>query len=134
MLKLYTDASTKGNPGPSGGGIVLIEDGQQTQLTHPLAVMTNHEAEFAILDYALAYLLAQEKQEQTLFIYTDSKIVATSLEKNFAKNPEFMPYVRRISTKMKQFNTCFLEWIPESQNKGADHLARQALQKILKNQ
>ncbi|HAP9760915.1 TPA: ribonuclease HI, partial [Enterococcus faecium] len=24
MLKVYIDASTKGNPGPSGGGILIV--------------------------------------------------------------------------------------------------------------
>ncbi|WP_082383758.1 ribonuclease HI [Lacticaseibacillus thailandensis] len=46
MLKLYTDAATKGNPGPSGAGILIVGHGDTVELSTPLAVMTNHQAEF----------------------------------------------------------------------------------------
>lgn len=32
MIKLYTDAATKGNPGPTGLGMLVVKDGQQQQL------------------------------------------------------------------------------------------------------
>ena len=35
MLKVYIDASTKGNPGPSGGGILIVYQGKQEQLSIP---------------------------------------------------------------------------------------------------
>ena len=46
MIKAYIDASTKGNPGPSGGGIVLVSEGIHLQKAIPLSVLTNHQAEF----------------------------------------------------------------------------------------
>ena len=85
MLKVYIDASTKGNPGPSGGGILIVYQGKQEQLSIPLSVGTNHQAEFEV----------------------------------FLKTLEFL--------KNKD-----LQWLPENKNKGADNLARQALQKQLK--
>ena len=36
MLKLYTDAASKGNPGPTGLGALIIADHQQYQLTATL--------------------------------------------------------------------------------------------------
>ena len=41
MLKVYIDASTKGNPGPSGGGILIVYQGKQEQLSIPLSIGTN---------------------------------------------------------------------------------------------
>lgn len=32
MIKLYTDAATKGNPGPTGLGMLIVKDGHQQQL------------------------------------------------------------------------------------------------------
>ena len=36
----------------------------------------------------------------------------------------------RISTTRKEFSLLLIKWLPESQNKAADMLARQALQKF----
>lgn len=50
LIKLYADAATQGNPGPSGAGIVIVRDGAQSQQYEYLGDMTNHEAEFCLLD------------------------------------------------------------------------------------
>lgn len=53
MLKVYLDASTKGNPGPSGGGIVIVGTDLHEQIAFPLPDSTNHQAEFAVMVNAL---------------------------------------------------------------------------------
>ena len=56
MLKVYIDASTKGNPGPSGGGILIVYQGKQEQLSIPLSIGTNHQAEFEVFLKTLEFL------------------------------------------------------------------------------
>ena len=48
MIKVYMDASTKGNPGPSGGGILIVHENRQEQLKVPLSEGSNHQAEFEV--------------------------------------------------------------------------------------
>ena len=57
MLKVYLDASTKGNPGPSGGGIVIVGTDLHEQIAFPLPDSTNHQAEFAVMVNALQLLI-----------------------------------------------------------------------------
>ncbi|MGX7419267.1 ribonuclease HI family protein [Carnobacterium gallinarum] len=133
MLKLYTDASTKGNPGPSGAGVVVISDTIYKQLTFPLpTILTNHEAEFEALICGLSYLREQNLHDETLMIYTDSKIVATAVDRNYVKKENYQIYLTEINALLAPFELTFINWIAENQNKGADHLARQALQERLK--
>ena len=46
MIKLFTDAATKDNPGPTGLGAVILIDGQQIQLTDHATNVSNHTGEF----------------------------------------------------------------------------------------
>lgn len=132
MLKVFIDAATKGNPGLSGAGIVLIDAGKQTQISAPLPIMSNHEAEFASLILALEKLIEREKNNQSILLYTDSKVVAQTIDKNFTNNEDFSPYLHRFNLLERKFPLLVVQWIPEAQNKGADNLARQGLQKALK--
>ncbi|OTP11931.1 ribonuclease HI [Enterococcus sp. 10A9_DIV0425] len=131
MLKVYIDASTKGNPGPSGGGIVIVTDQQQEQLAIPLSYGTNHQAEFEIFVKTLEILKNKKVMEETILCYSDSKTLVSTIDKNYTSNKDFIPYLLKIQTLLKDFSLLILQWIPESKNKGADNLARQALRKTL---
>lgn len=133
MITIHVDASTKGNPGPSGGGFVLSGDGVHIQQAFALTgELSNHEAEFAALLSTLEYVIDHELHSRTVMIYTDSKILAQTVTKNYARHPEYQKYLQEINEKLQMFSLIFIEWIPESKNKGADHMARQGLQKVLK--
>ncbi|MDR0922353.1 MAG: ribonuclease HI family protein [Lactobacillales bacterium] len=132
MLSIYIDASTKGNPGPSGAGILIIEDGNQEQYAYPLQKMSNHEAEFQTLILALNLILEQGREGQNILIYSDSKTVVSTIDKNHTNNPLFLPYLENFQRLERNFSLLVVQWIPESKNKGADNLARQGLAKALK--
>lgn len=132
MLKVYIDASTKGNPGPSGGGILIVYQGKQEQLSIPLSVGTNHQAEFEVFLKTLEFLKKNDLQNETIFCFSDSKTLVSTVDKNATKNELFLPYLQRIQELLSEFSLLFLQWLPENKNKGADNLARQALQKQLK--
>jgi len=129
MLRICVDAATKGNPGPSGGGIVVVGDGIHEQFHVPLGEHSNHEAEFKVFMNALQLLIDKEFNDQTILIHSDSKIVVQTIEKRYTKNLLFQPYLETFQQLEKNFPLLLIKWIPESQNKGADSLARQALQK-----
>src|SRR5690625_2996384 len=130
MIRMYTDAAVKGNPGPAGVGLLIIFDKEQKQITFPLeGTWNNHHAEFKAMQLGLKWLSDQQFTDEMVFCYTDSKIVAQSVEKKYVKNSVAANYLSEILTLMEQFSFISVKWIPESDNKGADHLARQALQK-----
>lgn len=131
MIKAYIDASTKGNPGPSGGGILLVDGQAQQQLHFPLPVLTNHQAEFAVLEQLLTHLIEAGQTAETIMVYSDSKVLVSTIDKNHTNNSDFQAYLIRIQSLLTHFPLLILQWIPEKQNKGADHLARQGLQKAL---
>ena len=133
MIKAYIDASTKGNPGPSAGGIILVGENLYVQKSIVLPHLTNHQAEFATFVALLDDLITQQKNNEAIIVYTDSKILAETVQKNYTKNLDFQKYLLNIQEKLILFPNLYLRWIPESQNKGADNLARQGLQKQLKN-
>ena len=56
MLKVYLDASTKGNPGPSVGSQFIVGEDLQEQQSLVLPTLTNHQAEFAAMHHALEFL------------------------------------------------------------------------------
>ncbi|WP_239254481.1 ribonuclease HI family protein [Listeria ilorinensis] len=126
-MEIYVDGASSGNPGQSGAGIVLIADGIYEQHAVPLGLYTNHEAEFIATKLGLE--LALPKQPTLIRLYTDSKIVIESIEKKHAKNLLFKPLLDEILQLIEQVPLFFIEWKNVAQNKQADQLARQAIQK-----
>lgn len=132
MLKLYTDAAVKGNPGLAGVGIVISGEGIHEQLSIPLkGDWNNHDAEWEALRLGLQWLIEHKKTETMLAIYTDSQIVATSIQKQYVKNKNFQNYLKAISEMIEHFLFAEVSWLPEKENKGADNLAKQALRKAV---
>lgn len=129
MLRIYVDAATKGNPGPSAGGIVIVSDSLHEQIHLPLGECSNHEAEFKVFIKALQLVIEKKLNDQTVLIHSDSKIVVQTIEKKHAKNPLFQPYLYTFQQLESHFPLLLVKWLPDSQNKGADTLARQALHK-----
>jgi ribonuclease HI len=132
MLKVYIDASTKGNPGPSGGGILIVHENKQEQLSVPLSKGSNHQAEFEVFLKTLEFLKEKGLNNETILCYSDSKVLVSTVDKNHTENSNFFCYLEKIKQLLPNFHLLILQWIPENKNKGADNLARQALQKQLK--
>ncbi|SER12044.1 ribonuclease HI [Gracilibacillus ureilyticus] len=126
MLKVYTDAATKGYPGPSGIGVYIKNETESFTISKFIGEFSNHEAEFIAVIEALSY--CQEFfPNEILSFRSDSKLVVETVEKQFVKNKVFKPYHEKISKMSEVFPYFFIKWIPEKQNHHADQLARKAL-------
>lgn len=133
MIKLFVDGAATGKEGFAAIGILIVEDGVQKQIGLPLEEqMDNHQAEFEALLYGLRHLKAHNKQDQLVFCYTDSKLVAESIRKKYTKKAEHKIYLEQVLQELAAFTNLYLEWIPEKENKGADNLARKALHQLTK--
>ena len=132
MIKVYTDAAVNGNPGDVGLGVLVLKDGDQKPFKISVEEkMDTHLAEFTAIDWALGWLLEEGVQEELIFMHTDSKVTADAIEKNYTKKEANRIVLKEIQKKVKHFPQLFVKWIPESENKGADQLARQALQQTI---
>ena len=132
MIKVFTDAAVNGNPGDVGLGVLVLKDGEQ--LPFKISVeekMDNHLAEFTAINWALGWLLEEEYQEELIFMHTDSKVTADAISKRYTKKEANRIVLKEIQNKLKDFSQLFVKWIPESENRGADQLARQALQQTI---
>ena len=84
---VYTDGSSRGNPGPGGYGIVMQKFGTDylKEFSEGFRKTTNNRMEL------LAVIVAREKikkEKQHVHIYTDSKYVSQSVEKKWVENWE----------------------------------------------
>lgn len=132
MIKVYTDAAVNGNPGDVGLGVLVLKDGEQ--LPFKISVeekMDNHLAEFTAINWALGWLLEEGLQEELIFMHTDSKVTADAISKRYTKKEANRIVLKEIQNKLKDFSQLFVKWIPENENRGADQLARQALQQTI---
>ncbi|KRL01538.1 ribonuclease HI family protein [Liquorilactobacillus capillatus] len=128
MIKLYTDAATRGNPGPSSAGVLIVSSDGQQQLSFKLPPSSNHRAEFHAAIKGFETLLTYYATSETIFFHSDSKIVITSLEKNYSKS--YAQELAALVSLQKRYRLVINRWIPEKQNKGAHNLAAQGLRQF----
>lgn len=132
MIKVFTDAAVNGNPGDVGLGVLVLKDGEQKPFKISVEEkMDNHLAEFKAINWALGWLLEEGLQEELIFMHTDSKVTADAISKRYTKKEANRIVLKEIQNKLKDFSQLFVKWIPESENRGADQLARQALQQTI---
>ena len=127
MLEVYIDAASAGNPGPSAIGIFIKGEGHQVKISESVGITNNHIAEFMALIRGLQE--AAKLSTGIISVRSDSKIVVASIEKEFVKNEEYKPYLNQALQLIEPFELFFIKWIPDSQNKAADALAREGIQK-----
>ncbi|WP_163654062.1 ribonuclease HI family protein [Listeria sp. PSOL-1] len=126
-MDIYVDGASAGNPGISGAGIILVGENLYEQHAYPLSVMSNHEAEFIAIKLGLE--LAVTKQAHFVRLYSDSKVAIEALEKRYVKNPLFKPHLTEILNLTEKIPLFYPAWRHVTQNKQADQLAKQAIQK-----
>jgi ribonuclease HI len=109
MVTIYTDGSSRGNPGPGGYGVVLISGNHRKEISQGYNHTTNNRME---LMSVIAGLEALKKEGEHVTIYSDSKYVVDAIEKgwvfgwekkqfNKKKNPDLWQRLLRAYRKHK---------------------------------
>ena len=127
MLEVYIDAASAGNPGPSGIGVYIKGEGHQIKISEYIGETNNHIAEFQALVRGLEEAI--KLGSNLVSMRSDSKIVVSSVEKAYVKSDEFKPFLERALQLIEEIDLFFIKWIPDNENKAADALAREAIQK-----
>lgn len=82
-ITLYTDGSSRGNPGPGGYGVILIWNHHRKELSQGYKLTTNNRMELMAV---IAGLEAIKKNEHPVTVYSDSQYVVNAVEKGWLKN------------------------------------------------
>ena len=79
-IKIYTDGSSRGNPGPGGFGVILISGDHRKEISKGFKLTTNNRMELLAV---IVGLEAIKNHDNVIDIYSDSKYVVESVEKKW---------------------------------------------------
>ena len=80
-VTLYSDGSSRGNPGPGGYGVILRYKGVSKELSGGEERTTNNRMELTAVITGLSAL----KEPCTVTLYSDSKYIIDAIQKGWAK-------------------------------------------------
>jgi ribonuclease HI len=132
-LEIYIDGASKGNPGPSGIGVVICKN-QETikNISSYIGHATNNIAEYTALLYGLQEAL--KLHAENVAINTDSQLLYRQIKKIYKiKNHNILGLYNQSIHLMSGFKNVSINNIPRQENRGADKLANQAIKNQLKS-
>ena len=83
IITIYTDGSSRGNPGPGGYGTILMAGPHRKELSQGYRLTTNNRMELMAV---IAGLKALKKDGMSVTIYSDSQYVVKAVEQGWLKN------------------------------------------------
>jgi len=132
-VEIYIDGASKGNPGPSGIGVVVCKDGSTIKnISDYIGHATNNVAEYTALIYGLQEAIML--RADTIKINTDSQLLYRQGNKIYKiKNPNIRGLYNQAAHLICSFKGFSINHIPRENNRGADKLANIAIKQALKN-
>ncbi len=82
-ISIYTDGSSRGNPGPGGFGVILLWNHHRKEISKGFRLTTNNRMELLAV---ITGLEAITKKELPVIIYSDSQYVVKAIEEGWLKN------------------------------------------------
>ncbi len=127
-IEIFTDGGSRGNPGPSGGGYGIFKAGELVaEGSHFYGHKTNNQAEYLALRDALrrAYELYAD---QKIVCYMDSKLAVEQVNGRWkVKSENVKPLFEEVRRIADQFENFSIKHVRREQNKLADRLANEAM-------
>ncbi len=127
-VKMYSDGGSRGNPGPSAGGFVVLdmEDRVLFENGKYLGITTNNQAEYHSLKGGLEAAL--QMGARTVHVYMDSLLVINQMKGIFkVKNKDLWPIHEAIKQLVPKFEQVTFAHVPRELNKLADAMVNQTL-------
>lgn len=128
VWKLYCDGASRGNPGPAGAGVVLLDPDDEIRLRYGeyLGRTTNNVAEYRAL--ILGLKMAANLGVNNIQVYADSELLVRQLNGSYrVKAPHLLPLWQQARNELQRFATYVIAHIPRELNGLADRLANQAI-------
>lgn len=121
-VKLYADGGSRGNPGPSASGFVILSTEGETIYKNGeyLGITTNNQAEYQALRLGLEAALHMFGA-RTVHVYMDSLLVINQMKGTFkVRNRDLWPVHDAVQKLVKKFIQVDFNHIPRELNKLAD--------------
>jgi ribonuclease HI len=83
MITIYTDGSSRGNPGPGGYGAILMYGNHRKELSQGFRMTTNNRMELMAV---IEGLKAINNNNMPVQVFSDSQYVVNAIEKGWLKN------------------------------------------------
>lgn len=134
-VKMYSDGGSRGNPGPSAGGFVVLDMDDQLLLESGkyLGITTNNQAEYHSLKGGLE--AAAKMGAKKVHVYMDSLLVINQMKGIFkVKNRDLWPIHQAIKDNLvPQFKEISFTHVPREYNKLADGMVNKTLDSVRDN-
>lgn len=120
-IKLYGDGGSRGNPGPSASGFVIMDMQDNVLETNGeyLNITTNNQAEYHSLKLGLER--AKQLGARKVHVFMDSMLVVNQMNGVYkVKNKELLPVFLRIKELAREFDQVDFMHVPRELNKLAD--------------
>lgn len=125
---LYIDGGARGNPGPAGIGVVILDASRHKvkEVYRYIGEATNNIAEYSALICALEEALGLAARE--IVIHMDSELVARQLSGEYrVKNEDLKAFFEKALELLKAFHSFEIKHIDRARNKDADRLVNKAI-------
>jgi ribonuclease HI/pterin-4a-carbinolamine dehydratase len=132
QVKMYADGGSRGNPGPSASGFVVLtmDDEVLSDQGVYLGITTNNQAEYTALKLGLEE--AQKLGAREVDVYMDSLLVINQMKGIFkVRNRDLWPIHDAINKLVAQFKHVKFQHVPRELNKLADAAVNRALDEEL---
>ena len=133
-IVVYTDGGSRGNPGPSGVGVVISDNRNRIikEYSQAVGTKTNNEAEYEAVIFALQkvkHLFGKHKtRDLNIEIKMDSELVCRQLSGKYKIVEEkLFPLFIKVWNLRLDFGKISFSEIPRERNQRADRLANQAM-------
>jgi len=129
---IHSDGGSRGNPGDAALGVVLADEQGRVlkEISEYLGRTTNNVAEYKALIRGLEE--AQRLGATEVQVFADSELMVNQLLGVYAvKNQGLKPLFRQAQELKAYFNKITFSHVPRAQNKAADRLVNQALDRQL---
>ena len=125
---LHSDGGSRGNPGPAGIGFVIRIDTQTIEHGEYIGNTTNNQAEYRALLAGMQR--AHQEGVASLKCFLDSELVVKQLNGEYrVKDEDLRPHYTEISSLTTHFDEVTFSHVPRNENKDADRLVNDALDK-----
>ncbi len=127
-IEIFIDGASRGNPGPSGIGIVFFDDKKNVvkKIFKFIGNVTNNVAEYTALIYALQEALIDRYGD--VKVASDSELLTRQLRGEYrVKNANLKPFYEQFLHLSRGFNRIEVVSIDRKDNSIADKLANKAI-------
>lgn len=127
-VKIYTDGGSRGNPGPSAGGFVILDMNNNVvrKSGKYLGITTNNQAEYHSLKGGIE--AARDMGIDRVHVFMDSLLVINQMKGIYKiKNRDLLPIHQAIKQIISVFKEIDFTHVPRELNKLADAIVNETL-------